>query len=548
MNLHKICKVLFIKVLITAIILTTLAQAEQSNWQKQEVDWRLSGGNRIKAIHYPTDKELPVLTKQDNLQKTKISRKIIQCDADRRIELFSQELTAPIYAVEIDSPPIGGFIPWIAVTATDSRSPELEFDAIPRSSIAGNFLTSNPRSDYGIGIFDTGASTHIMAGDTADSLGLFDHIPDLITSNFVTIAGVNSTVDVWVSQPLGIFVDGLSAIDPNDLTLNTSNMVGQTNVSIAVGDPSDSANIPTAIGSPLSAFFTTVINNERQITITRNDEEFTAPDISIYDSDDPDVPSYSNIVPLELRPLGALSVQYIPSLNNFFEFPPASPSTIIGNQSQSLFFVHSVDLKEGQRAAIDKSRFMLDTGAQVTVISTRVAARLELDIQNPGFLEEVVDVTGTSTMVPGFYIDSIEIPALGEWLSFRNVPVILFDVSSPEGGTLDGIIGMNLFGDFNLILRGGGLFLQEDPTLEFELIETEIPIVGDIAPQNGDGVVNFLDLTAFVAAWLTNSESLNWNPRADLAPQPLDGVVDFLDLAVFAGHWLESSIPVEMPE
>ena len=101
---------------------------------------------------------------------------------------------------------------------------------------------------------------------------------------------------------------------------------------------------------------------------------------------------------------------------------------------------------------------MIDTGAQVSVISSRIAARLELDIQNPEFLEEIVDVTGTSTMVPGFYIDFIEIPALGEWLSFTNVPVILFDVSSPEGGTLDGIIGMNLFGDFNLILRGGGLF------------------------------------------------------------------------------------------
>jgi hypothetical protein len=149
-------------------------------------------------------------------------------------------------------------------------------------------------------------------------------------------------------------------------------------------------------------------------------------------------------------------------------------------------------------------------------------------------------------MVPGFYLDSIEIPALGNWLSFTNVPVILYDISSPEGGTLDGIIGMNLFVDFNLILRGGGLFLQEDPALEFELIE--MPIVGDIAPGTGDGVVNYLDLSAFVAAWLSNSESLNWNPRADMAPPLSDGVVDFLDLAVFAAHWLESSIPESIPE
>jgi hypothetical protein len=74
-------------------------------------------------------------------------------------------------------------------------------------------------------------------------------------------------------------------------------------------------------------------------------------------------------------------------------------------------------------------------------------------------------------MAPGFYVDSLEIPALGRWLKATQVPVILLDVSSPEGGTLDGIIGMNLFVDFNLIIRGGGLFLQDDPALELQPIE-----------------------------------------------------------------------------
>ena len=57
---------------------------------------------------------------------------------------------------------------------------------------------------------------------------------------------------------------------------------------------------------------------------------------------------------------------------------------------------------------------------------------------------------------------------------FNEVPVVLLDVNSPEGGTLDGIIGMNLFVDFNLIVRGGGLFLQEDPTLELERIPSTL--------------------------------------------------------------------------
>ncbi len=113
---------------------------------------------------------------------------------------------------------------------------------------------------------------------------------------------------------------------------------------------------------------------------------------------------------------------------------------------------------------------MLDTGAQVTVIGSRMAARLRLRPDEFDFEVEIEDVTGTVVMYPGFYIDSIEIPALGDWVSFTNVPVVLLDVSSPEGGTLDGIIGMNLFSDFNLILRGGGLSLEGDPSLEFEPI------------------------------------------------------------------------------
>ncbi len=75
-------------------------------------------------------------------------------------------------------------------------------------------------------------------------------------------------------------------------------------------------------------------------------------------------------------------------------------------------------------------------------------------------------------MAPGFYVDVIQIPALGEWFTARNVPMVLLDVTSPEGGTLDGIVGMNLFVNFNLVVRGGGLFLQQDPALEFEPIGT----------------------------------------------------------------------------
>ncbi len=297
-----------------------------------------------------------------------------------------------------------------------------------------------------------------------------------------------------VSQPLAVFIDGLDAVAPDTLILDRSGMMGQSNVAVMVGqDPGDHPDLPTAIGTPLSVYYITLIRNDRTMTIQRDGETFTAPEITLYEPDDTEAPSFTNVIPLELRPLGGVSVQYFPSVDLGFgsdwdfdlddildggglssDSPPASPSVIMGNSAQSLFFVHSVDIYEGEKSAMDKNRFMLDTGAQITVVGSRIAARLQLDPANPEFEVEVEGVTGDVTMAPGYYVDALEIPALGQWFRAKNIPVIFLDMPSPEGGTLDGIIGMNLFVDFNLIVRGGGLFLQDDPALELQRVESGV--------------------------------------------------------------------------
>jgi hypothetical protein len=240
----------------------------------------------------------------------------------------------------------------------------------------------------------------------------------------------------------------------------------------------------------MSVYFATEIRNDRPVTVTRDGESVTGPGITLHPIESDATPAYDNIIPLELRPLGGISVQYIPStdsllgggdnpfgdiLGGSLDFPPGSPSVIVGNGSQSLYFVHSVDLYEGETQIQDRNRFMLDTGAQVTVIGSRVAARLRLDPQDPDFTVEIEGVTGNSLIAPGFNLDRLEIPALGDWYAATQVPVVLLDISSPEGGTLDGIIGMNLFVDFNLIVRGGGLFLGDDPQLELQPIAATQP-------------------------------------------------------------------------
>jgi predicted aspartyl protease len=553
--------VFFASAVILFCGLSTVFAARQEKWKRQKVDLNLGNGDRIRAIIYPEGKA-PPMRARGRMHRPKHGKKSRPKDhTPDNSQVLSP--TAPTTASRIslnviDSPPIDGFIPWIAVITTDSREEELVLEAVPENHIVGNYTAANIETDFTIGILDTGASALLMGNAAAVDAGLFSPNPenDYITDNIIPISGVTGSVLAWVSYPIGVFVDGLSALEPNNpgnpearLT-DTSDMVGETNVSIIVGaEPSpDDPDLPTAIGTPLCVYYTTVIRNDQQITVVHDGNDFTAPNIHIYEHDDGRIPQYPNKLPLELRPLGGISVQYMPGLDfiAWFEDPfnidlgtPQIPSIIMGNLSQSTFFVHSVDLTEGTNKAFDKNRYMLDTGAQVSVIGSRIGARLGLDPASADFQVVIEGVTGETTTADGFYIDSLEMPALGQWLRFTNVPMILLDIFSPEGGTLDGIIGMNLFVDYNMVLRGGGLFLQGDPAIEFELIDTG-KITADIAPPEGDGVVNLMDLAVFSKAWQTDTNSLNWNLQCDLAPlyKP-DGVIDALDLAVLADHWLQ---------
>ena len=449
--------------------------------------------------------------------------------------------TGPLSNV-IDSPPVDGFVPWIVITTTDERLEEGNADAVPESFYTGSPTPFNPQTDYVIGIFDTGASAHVLGYNSATTLGLWN--TTYLTDNLTTVSGVTGSVDALVSQPFGLFIGSLGILDPNQtshvvnpLLTDTSDLIGESNVCTIVGnEPGSYPDLATAIGTPMSVFYAADIHNDRQITVEKNGHVFTGPRIDLYD--DPQyaaIPDYPIRIPLELRPLGSSWVQYIPfdieELMNL-DFTPSSPSVIIGNSSQSLFFLSSVDLYDGTYSAIDKDRFMLDTGAQISVIGQRVGARLGLDPANWDFQVDIEGVTGETIQAPGFFIDSLKIPALGQWLEFSHVPVVMLDVASPEGGTLDGIIGMNLFTEYNMVLRGGGLFLAPDPVLEVQRI---VHLTADLAPDGGDGSVNLADLAVFARAWQSTSGSVEWNPAADLSP---DGVINLQDLAVFCGQWL----------
>jgi len=502
----------------------------------ESVDWHGPSGSKIKQVRYSTKTAAP--------------------------EIRSAGTTAPTSTNVIDSPPVDGFVPWIVLTATD-ESIDAESTGI-YEAFASPYIGSppggkNPRTDYFVGIFDTGASAHVIGHANAVRAGLFNSA--YLTDNVVAVTGVTGSLDAHVTKPYGLFMAGLDALEPNSpgesfmVLPSTAGLLGEYNVSTLIGPiPGSSPDLVTAIGTPMSIFFDTRIETDRMITVTAHDTEYTAPAVTFYDKEDA-APGYSSYIPLELKPAGAMNVQYVTygfdleDLADMFDNPwdfemdysPLTPSVIMGNSSQSLFFIHGIDLTENGRRADDKDRFMLDTGAQITVIGSRIAARLGLRPADADFEVEIEGVTGESIMTPGFYLDSLTIPAMGDWLEFTNVPVVLLDVFSPEGGTLDGIIGMNLFTQFNLMLRSGGLMLEDDPRLEFERISTA-PQAGDIAPSPRDNKVDLRDLSVFSGAWLSDTTSPNWNPDADMAPTPGDGIVSMPDLMVLVDNWLAGAV------
>ena len=499
------------------------------------VDWQGPAGSKIKGIRYSKKQAKSVPT-----------------------PVTQTESTVSTVSNLIDSPPEAGFVPWIVLTATnESIDAEAtgDYSAYPSGYVGNPPAGITPRTDYFIGIFDTGASAHVIGYENAILSGIYASYKT--QDNFVDVTGVTGSVSAHVTWPYAIFMDGLDVLEPNapgenEMVLpTTSGMVGEFNVATLVGpNPGRNPDLATAIGTPMSVFYDTQIEVDQMITVTHNGIEYTSPKINFYERGTSE-PNYSSYIPLELKPLGATNVQYITygfnpedlldlfgSLNFVLDYSPLTPSIVMGTASQNLFFIHGVDMTEGTRTVRDKSRFMLDTGAQVTVIGDRIAARLGLRPDNWDFQVDIEGVDGTSKTFPGFYIDSLTIPAIGDWLEFTNVPVVWLEISSPEGGKLDGIIGMNLFTQYNLILRGGGFMLENDPRLEFERIQTG-PLTGDIAPDPRDGKVDFVDFSVFSQTWMTTDTDVQWNANADLVPSgSSEGVIDLDDLRVLAENWL----------
>jgi predicted aspartyl protease len=434
------------------------------------------------------------------------------------------------------TPPLNGVVPYVAIVATDKTSTTDDFYGEQRLSYIGSPLTGSAASDFTIGIFDTGASTSLFGFTKAQTIGLDTQLSE----SLIDLTGAGGTVTGTVTMPVGIFITGINKVNATGTTLDTSTLIGQSNVAVIVGpdEPIARDSVPTAIGIPMGVMYTTEIKQSNMITKTKEGFEYTSPEIIFYDNGDSGIPDYPISIPTIFRPRGVAAVAFIIAFTAELEFIPSAPSIIIGNSAQSLMFIHSVDLTDGTRSAIDQNEFMFDTGAQVTVISTAIASRLGLKPEDATGTVEIHDASGNSSWEPIFTIDNLTIPAFGATLSYTDVEVILLDIASPEGGQLQGIIGTNLFTEFDMLVVGAGFDISSKPTLKLKPIVVA-PIIGDFT--NDDKVDNG-DLLFFSNAWLSNVGDPAWQEVCNLNTAGSSATkINLLDWGIFASHWLEGT-------
>lgn len=147
-----------IVLLFVVICLTGSVYAKKNNRLHKKVDWRLGDGSVIKAINYPEHKRPLFRSENKRGRAKKIRKKTLPLTASSRrrsVGPLAQSSTEPIIATVIDSPPIDGPVPWIAVAITDEWSGESEGAepaAVPTTGVIGDYQASNPERDYAIGM------------------------------------------------------------------------------------------------------------------------------------------------------------------------------------------------------------------------------------------------------------------------------------------------------------------------------------------------------------------------------------------------------------
>lgn len=432
-------------------------------------------------------------------------------------------------------PRLAGFSPLVAITTSNKRSlTDIDFEhdtttfydcniGAPSGSTCGA-LRPPANANYVIGILDSGSVVDLAAGSGATALGLTGNY---LTTNVVPIGGVGGETTALVTQPVGFYAQGLSAVGSSGL-LNTSAMVGHTNVSALVAPPIICGGVELVsafVGTPLIAFFNTVIRVDTPIAVGHNGRIFSGPSVQVQGQSST-LPEFERAFAMEVGGISPVTTcSYYPDFEDLITpiVPTQLSFTPLSFPTGGVFFSR-VQARMGEPSGTNfpiTMRLMVDTGAQASIISEAMAAELNLPLE-PDFTISACGVGGIIEGIPGYYIDYVRINAFGGALEFSRAPFVVLDLLSPEGGGLDGVLGMNFFWNRNVIF---------EPSLSFSsFFHVSDPLRIDYGDYDSDYRVSLGDAAGF-ALCRTGVVPSPLTPDCESLDVDTNGTLDLIDFA-----------------
>jgi Aspartyl protease len=355
--------------------------------------------------------------------------------------------------------PIGGFLPTVGIALTNEFLDDLDTNAYPSSAPSGILLGQGGTAHYDIALMDTGAALSLLTAQSHFDFkmdGPYPGEPDgFHGTEPQPITGATGSFDATIDDPVGLYAGGLQGVtSTSPLTINHSVLEGQTNTSLATMPAG--TELPNILGLPFVSQYATYIRNDLPQIHQINGRTVRSPFIE-FNANGGSSQGLSRRAFVSLDP-GASFAQppfWFYNIENFdIDNPHENPS--IPTAIQGGIFLTTNLSHDGTN--INNNQFLMDTGADVTVLSEQIAyAQLGLDPDNPDFTVAVTGSGGTTEGIPGYFLDSFTIQASGGGgnLTLMNVPIVVLDVITPVDGTntLPGIVGMNVFAGRNMVIN-----------------------------------------------------------------------------------------------
>jgi hypothetical protein len=401
---------------------------------------------------------------------------------------------------------------WLAPLATAieiTRTLDPSIDTVGQQILTVQTYTSGTTAVLDLGIYDTGAAVISFAAYANEYFPQPHRNPGGAGGQ-----GINGRVIGDVSQPGTVLVGGFQDFSVNvdvetfdfDVGISTSPTRAVPGIQAFVGSLDGSPNLPTLAGTPIHKP-SDAFPGGSAAHVSFSGIDFAA---SLGLTGQLFIPTFDLVTPGQTLTAKAGSTQpavipLIPlGVDNYGN--EGSDITVVPNPT-----VAGVGLGvAGGSTLVTAGSMLFDTGAQVSLISTGLAADLGLDLGNPETTISVKGAAGDPVAIPGFTLGEIVLGAaidgseVDDTLRFLDVPVYVYDIGVPG---LDGILGMNLFnqademlidlinGQFSVSFyetlpegSGGETFAALDAL--FALYGTSFPVfAGSVAPSLGLGPV-----------------------------------------------------------